>query len=309
MTKMITPKYYFIVVGILSLLWVLLYIHAHPSWTQSIREALGLHPHLQASDNSFYNSRIDPIFEKYCTACHDDSKDKGQLRLDSYRHLTFSGKSQSDLRAADNNLLVHRMSLPRTDRMAMPPFGRERHTEEELALIELWLSKGGRGDLTEDDFPEAPAKAKVIKFADINWQKIEADRAPFAPILKDLQKRYPNVLHYQARTSSLVVLEGLPIKQWLTDDMLSEFTPLAPILTELQIASSAITDHSIELILNMPNITVINVSNTQITSNRLIELLALENLQSVIVNQTILTEQIQAAFKQRNVKLVSVNKG
>ena len=160
----LSAKSYFWLVALLSLIWLYLYIQSKPAWVQSIKEQLGLSPVLIAKQNSFYNSRIDPIMEKYCAACHDDNKAKGQLRLDSFRQLTFSGKSGADLTLAENNLLLARMKLPATDRMAMPPFGRERHTEDELALIELWLSKGGSGNLTEDDFPEAPAKAKVIKF-------------------------------------------------------------------------------------------------------------------------------------------------
>ncbi|MCF2948849.1 hypothetical protein L0668_12080 [Paraglaciecola aquimarina] len=309
MTKTISPKGYFLVVTGLSIVWLVLYIQAQPSWTQNIKETLGLSAPLQATDDSFYNSRIDPIFEKYCTACHDGNKDKGQLRLDSYRHFTFSGRSEADLRVADNNLLLERMRLPETDRLAMPPFGRERHTESELALIELWLSKGGSGELTEDDFPEAPAKAKVIKFADIDWQKIEKDRAAYAKTLKDIQQRYPHVLHYQARTSNLVVIESFSITQQLTDKTVSEFMPLAPVLTELHFANSLVSDNSIDKFLTMPNLTVINLSGTQITSSRLVELLDLENLQTVIVSKSILTDEIRAAFKQRDVRLVSVNKG
>lgn len=309
MNRKISPQGYLSVAGGLSVLWIFLYIQAHPSWTQKIKETLGIEQHMQAAEDSFYNGRIDPIFEKYCTACHDGNKDKGQLRLDSYRYFTFSGRSGADLRVTENNLLLERMRLPETDRLAMPPYGRERHTETELAIIELWLSKGGSGELTEDDFPEAPAKAKIIKFDDIDWQKIDADRAPFAEQLKGLQQRYPHVLHYQARISTLVVIDGFAIAEQLNDQLVADFMPLAPILVELHFANSRISDSVIDQLLTMPNLTVINLSGTQVTSNRLVELLALEKLQSVIISKAILTEEIQAAFKQRNVRLVSVKKG
>ena len=188
-------KRYFIVTGVLTLFWLLLFVRSQPQWMQTIKERLGLSPILQASQDSFYHSRIAQIFDKYCTACHDNNKAKGHLRLDSFRQLTFSGRSGADLTAAENNLLVERMSLPKTDRLAMPPYGRERHNDEELVILKLWLSKGGSGDMTESDFPEAPAKAKVIKFAEIDWHHIAELRKPNQQQVSHLQQQFPNVLH------------------------------------------------------------------------------------------------------------------
>lgn len=308
MAMNITPKQYFIVTGLLSLLWIFLYILAHPSWTQSIQELLGLETKLQATDDSFYNSRIDPIFEKYCVACHSDKKDKGSLRLDSFRYLNFSGKSAADLTQDTNNLLIERMSLPENDRLAMPPYGRERHTPSELNLIKLWLEKGGSGIMTEAEFPEAPPKAKIIKFTDIDWQQIEKNRQSHSQVLQELQKKFPHVLHYKARTSSLVVLEAFSVRKHLDDDLLLEFEPLSAVLAELHLNSTQVTDKAFDMLLKMPELSVLNLSNTSITKARLTDLLALSNLQSVTLDHNLIDEPLKQSFAQHNIRLIPVSK-
>jgi len=93
-------KIYFWSVGLLSLFWLALFLNSQTEWKQVVKETLKLSPTLMASQESFYNSRINPIFEKYCIACHDGNKDKGHLRLDSFRQLSFSGRSGADLTEA-----------------------------------------------------------------------------------------------------------------------------------------------------------------------------------------------------------------
>lgn len=306
----LSAKSYFWLVALLSLIWLYLYIQSKPAWVQSIKEQLGLSPVLIAKQDSFYNSRIDPIMEKYCSACHDDNKAKGQLRLDSFRQLTFSGKSGADLTLAENNLLIERMKLPAADRMAMPPFGRERHTEDELALIELWLSKGGSGNLTEDDFPEAPAKAKVIKFYDIDWQKIEAQRLAYKKQVAELQTQYPHVLHYQARTSHLLVLDAFAMKNHFDDQMLTHFSQaLAPVLIEANLANSQISDAAIEQVLAMKNLTKLQIQGTHISQSKISQLAKLPALKTLVLDEALVDENLARLFSQQAIELIKVKQG
>src|SRR5215470_13455090 len=46
-----------------------------------------------ADPNTFYGARIQPIFTTHCINCHGADKQKGNLRLDSYRALMRGGKA------------------------------------------------------------------------------------------------------------------------------------------------------------------------------------------------------------------------
>ncbi|MGJ8691412.1 MAG: c-type cytochrome domain-containing protein [Thalassotalea sp.] len=309
MSQIDKAKIYLAVVGALSLLWIILFVISDAEWVQKINEELHISPPLKAAENSFYNSRIDPIFEKYCVACHDGEKDKGGLRLDSFRQLTFSGKSGADLTQEHNNLLIERMLLPETDRMAMPPYGRDRQTEEELALIALWLTKGATGQLPESEFPEAPAKARVIKFAEIDWHGIEDTRKIHADTVASLQQKYPNVLHYQAKTTHLLVIDSFSMKAQFGDTALADFSPLASLIVEITLKNSQVTDQSIAFLLELTQLKKINLSGTQVSQEVLEQLLSLTNLTQVTIDAKHSSEGLNAQYAERDITLTLVKAG
>ncbi|WP_111979569.1 c-type cytochrome domain-containing protein [Algibacillus agarilyticus] len=303
-------KRYFIIVGLLSVLWLVLFVRSQPHWIQHIKEDLGLTPVLQASDDSFYNSRIDPIFEKYCVACHDSNKAKGHLRLDSFRQLNFSGRSEADLRQADHNLLIERMMLPETDRLAMPPYGRDRQTEEELALIKLWLTKGSSGTLTEADFPEAPAKAKVITFTEINWHTIEQNRKPYEQQVHQLQNQYPFVLQYQARTSNLLIVNSFAIKARFDDQLLTQFNnAVGPIIAELDLSNTKISSDSITTLLTMSQLSTLKIPGVEVENKQLIKLAQHPTLKTLLVDEQWVDEHIENIYTQQSIELIKVKQG
>lgn len=301
-------KIYFWCVGLLSLFWIALFFNSQTEWKQVVKETLKLSPKLMADQESFYNSRIDPIFEKYCVACHDGNKDKGHLRLDSFRQLSFSGRSGADLTEADNNLLLQRMTLPLTNRLVMPPFGRERHTEQELELIKLWLSKGGSGQLTEEDFPDAPPKARIIKFKDIDWQIIDKLRAPSAKKLKNLQTTFPDTLHYLARTSHMLSVNFSHLTPSIGDAELLELDSISTLIVELDLSNMAVSDGSIDLLQTMQALQKIKLVNTDITEQTLDRLLTLPNLKKVFVDAELVNAAIKERFDAQEIFLFGVKR-
>lgn len=305
----IRAGHYFIVVSLLSVLWVSLYVYSKPGWVQVAKESLGFVPRLEARQDSFYNDRIDPIFEKYCTSCHDDNKSKARLRLDSFRQLSFSGKSGGDLTSSENNLLVERMTLPATDRLAMPPYGRERHSDAELALIQLWLSKGGSGQMTESDFPNAPAKAKVIKFNAIDWQEIAQRRAAIKSQVDKLKREHPFTLDYIALTSEYLALNTYSIRTIFDDELLTKYTAIGEYLAELYLANTQITDASIESLLSMNNLQVLDIRNTLITREEIMRLHKLPQLKKVFINDDVVDHSMRTVFRGAGINVIAVKRG
>ncbi len=307
-SQMKAAKRYFSVVGLLSLIWLAMFINSHPEWVQEVKEHLNLVPKLHASEESFYNSRIDPIFEKYCVACHDDNKDKGQLRLDSFRQLTFSGRSEADLTIAQNNLLIERMTLPATDRLAMPPYGRERHSDQELALIKMWLAKGGSGQMTEEDFPDAPAKAKVIKFGDIDWRKIEDMRAPDLAQVQALQQAFPHKIQYLARTSNLLTVNFSLQRPKVEDSDVAKLSAISHLIASINLSGSAISDSVIDTLITMAELTEIKLSDTTITEQTLLAVAELPKLNKVFVDGEKVSPLVQQAYNSKGITMIPVNK-
>lgn len=116
-----------------------------------------------------YEKDIMPIFEKKCGDCHSraSGESKGGLILDdpAHFHARFEENSLVVPGDWDASYLFITLYRPEGDEDAMPPKGKgERLTEEEVALVQQWITegapvngkRGSRGEMTEKEEP-APA--------------------------------------------------------------------------------------------------------------------------------------------------------
>ncbi len=90
-----------------------------------------------------YNRDVRPILADHCFACHgpDSASRKADLRLDDAKAAEEMGAVvPSNL---DGSELVHRIRLPETDDLAMPPnTGHKRLTAQQRAILERWIEQG-----------------------------------------------------------------------------------------------------------------------------------------------------------------------
>ncbi|GGZ30520.1 hypothetical protein GCM10007049_24100 [Echinicola pacifica] len=87
---------------------------------------------------------VKPILDKKCVNCHQASKSKGDLRLDEINFIQAGGKSGAlfDSAAWQQSLLVERLDLPMDEKKHMPPKGKVQLTQDELAILKLWVEDG-----------------------------------------------------------------------------------------------------------------------------------------------------------------------
>ncbi|WP_158966165.1 c-type cytochrome domain-containing protein [Paraglaciecola sp. L3A3] len=304
----LTAKQYFSAVLLLTLAGLVLLVVNNAELKQLVKESIGLSAKLQAADHSFYNERVQAVFDKYCIGCHDDNKAKGHLRLDSFRQTSFGGRTGNILMDGENSILLERMLLPEQDRLAMPPYGRDRQTADEIEVLRQWLKQGASGELTASHFPHAPEKVRDITFAETDMHAIELAREPLLAAVQNLQHQYPTSLSYTARTSADLFLSGLILKVQLTDSVLADFAPVFSAITHLDLRHTAITDKGLANISKMKNLISLNLVGANISSVGLNQLINLAVLQNVVLDKNMITPQQIALFKSVGTKLVIVEK-
>ena len=88
-------------------------------------------------------TQVKTILAHNCYSCHGAEKIKGDLRLDVKKFAFRGGKSGKDIFAGDphNSEIIRRINLPAEHKEAMPSKGK-RLTEDEIALLSLWIEKG-----------------------------------------------------------------------------------------------------------------------------------------------------------------------
>jgi mono/diheme cytochrome c family protein len=97
-----------------------------------------------------YAGDIKAIFDKSCTKCHGDEKQKGKLRLDSLAAALKGGEDGKVIEPGDSakSMLVHNVArigeeddwMPPPDNKAkIPPL-----TKEQIGLIRAWIDQGAK---------------------------------------------------------------------------------------------------------------------------------------------------------------------
>jgi mono/diheme cytochrome c family protein len=105
------------------------------------------------------NRQVRAIFAHNCYSCHSAEKIKGELRLDTKKAVFKGGESGPVIVPGDTRKseLMRRITLPRNHKEAMPSKGK-RLSEDEVALIGLWIEKGA-------PWPDAADKRSVFRVA------------------------------------------------------------------------------------------------------------------------------------------------
>ena len=63
-----------------------------PVFAHKVLDMVGLEAMPQAAPNSFYAARVAPLFAQHCISCHGETRQKAELRLDSFAFALRGGR-------------------------------------------------------------------------------------------------------------------------------------------------------------------------------------------------------------------------
>ena len=119
------------------------------------------------TSKNVFQDLIRPVLDAKCIQCHGEQKDKGKLRMHTNETLLKGGRGVgSDIvikGEADDSELIYRITLPKDDEEAMPPFEEKDHynpvTPQELEVMKAWIQLGASFGLLVTDLDETGQKA------------------------------------------------------------------------------------------------------------------------------------------------------
>ncbi len=258
----------------------------------SNREAAGP----PADPNTFYGARIQPIFTSRCINCHGADKQKGNLRLDSYRGLMRGGKNGPAIRAgnAQASDLFRRIGLPAAHDDFMPR-GKSPLSPDQTKTIELWIGAGASETLAVDAIKNAPSESGApaeVKVEEVDPAAVAKLRSAIAPAVSQLRKQFPGILDYDSRGSSDLRLNASLLGSKFGDQDLEAFTPVADHIIVADLSRTAVTDHSAPAIAAMKRLRVLRIIDTRLTDASLFRLDGLNQLESLDVYGTPITPAV-----------------
>jgi hypothetical protein len=259
---------------------------------------------VRENPSTFYNVRIQPLFEGHCVTCHGQSKHKAGLRLDSYALVMRGGKHGPVIKPRDlkGSELFRRITLPQSDDDFMPADNKRPLSTSEVKLIETWIREGALRALATEVLAALPANAsnqttaREVTFPESDPAAVARERAAVASILLQVQLRLPNIVEYESRTSADLVVNASWRGAKFGDVELAELAALSPSIVAADFSGTAITDHSSRVIAAMKKLRQLRLAHTAITDSTIESLSSLDQLESLSVFDTRVTESSLPTF-------------
>jgi uncharacterized membrane protein len=246
---------------------------------------------------TFYGARVQPLFTSHCISCHGQDKHKSNLRLVTYDALMRGSKHGVVVKPGDakGSELFRRITLPPNHDDFMPKDGKRPLSTDEVKVIELWISAGASGTQPVDAVRGAPTNAAAtpvaadVSFEELDVAAVEKRRAPLAPAVAQLQKRFPDALEYESRGSVDLVLNLSLVGARFGDEDLAALKPISGQIVIADFSGTALTDRSAGSIAAMKRLRVLRLMRTKITDATMQSLGGLDQLESLNVFGTAVT--------------------
>lgn len=293
-----------------------------------------------------YRDLVEPILEAKCYQCHNDQKQKGDLRLDEAALLQKGGEHGPVLVAGNlgESELYKRLLLPEENKKRMPPKGKPQLTVAEVQLIAWWIHQGQAdfkkkvadlpkdeqikpvlatlGHLKEQD-PQAPGAGdeipavKVAKARPADLQQLEKMGVTFTPLTPDHTLLAANLVNNPGfsdeQVSQLLALKDqivwLDLSETAITDKALPLIARFKHLTRLQLDNTAITDAGVAHLQQLRQLRTLNLYGTHISDKGLSALQSCKNLKSIYLWHTQATAQGVAALQQAMGQQVEINFG
>lgn len=246
-------------------------------------------PVLTADNASVFEFAVQPIFEKKCISCHNETKAKGGLVMTSIEKFKAGGKHGKAWVEGrpEESRMIKAFYLPLSHDEHMPPDGKPQLTAVEISTIEAWIKSGADFEKKLNQFADGDS----LKFIVASFLASRAESE--APIV---EKQY----NFDAASSDVVAGLNTPFRSvfplyqnspaiqadfFLKDNFktksLEELRSVADQLVILNLSKMPVTDKDLEIITSFRNLEILNLNFTRIQGSGLSHLARLENLQSL----------------------------
>jgi uncharacterized membrane protein len=253
---------------------------------------------------------VKPILEAKCISCHNSSKAKGELVMETAESLLKGGKTGLlwDSTAQDYGLLLKRVHLPVDSKEHMPPKGKPQLTDEDIAILYHWIKSGAKFETRLADLPQTDT-LRILTASMFSSQQEEQYHfaAASESVIEKLNSHYRVVQPVAAESPALEV-NYFGASQFNAAG-LKDLLQVKEQVVSLNLSKMPVTDTDVDLISQLINLRNLNLSFTSITDKALPYLKKLAQLKTLSISGTAITKAGLAANPLPVSRLVCWNIG
>ncbi|HEY1848349.1 MAG TPA: c-type cytochrome domain-containing protein [Opitutaceae bacterium] len=239
-----------------------------------------------------YEDVIQPILTERCISCHGPAKTNGSLRLDSWEGLAHGGKHGSVIRAGDLSAssLVRRVDLPSAEKGHMPPRGKPQLTDDEITLLEWWVTAGAPRAKLVSSLNLPPAAETILEERLPSGQPPPGREAVLAAAAR-LGPSLGVLIRPLSADGPWIEVNARPAGKAFGNAQLDALAPLAGAVQWLDLGGTAVTDAGLAAVAPMRRLERLHLDGLPITDAGLSHLSALRRLEYLNLRGTSVTDK------------------
>ena len=231
-----------------------------------------------------FQDLVMPIVKRKCLSCHNPTKAKGDLLMDTKEGWQKGGKEGNLVvaKSAKTSLLIERIHLPKEEKEHMPPAGKIQLEFPEIKLLTWWIDNMNNYTHTLEDLKptEEIMQLLIEMYAE---DPIDVEAADANTIQRLDNKGYqvhtikPETPWLQASLSNF----GPEVSSALSD-----LKSIKEQIQILELSGSAVTDADLNTINKFINLKVLKLDKTAVTTKGLKKLSKLKKLKILNIYST-----------------------
>ena len=246
---------------------------------------------LTAENSSVYKFAVEPILERKCFTCHNESKAKGKLIMtseDQFKAGGENGKPWVEGKPMESRM-IKAFYLPISHDEHMPPDGKPQLTQLEIATLKAWIKSGADFEKKLNQFQDGDSlKFMVASLVSVQPSVPEEPQYTFSEASDDVIKKMNNPFR-----SVFPFYEGSPalqadffVKKYFEIKFLEELQAVKEQLVILNLSKMPLVDKDLSILKAFKNLEQINLNFSAITGSGLTELTSLKKLKSISLSGT-----------------------
>jgi uncharacterized membrane protein len=246
---------------------------------------------LTAENSSVYKFAVEPILERKCFTCHNESKAKGKLIMtseDQFKAGGEHGKPWVEGKPMESRM-IKAFYLPISHDEHMPPDGKPQLTQLEIATLKAWIKSGADFEKKLTQFADGDSlKFMVASLVSAQPSVPEEPQYTFSAASDDVIKKMNTPFR-----SVFPFYEGSPalqadffVKKYFEIKFLEELQAVKDQLVILNMSKMPVTDKDLSIIKAFKNLEQVNLNFSSINGSGLTELNSLKNLKSISLSGT-----------------------
>lgn len=255
-------------------------------------------PIVAIEDAVVYTHLIQPILESKCMSCHNSSKAKGELVMETKDLLLKGGKNGVlwDAAQPDLGLMLRRIHLPLEEKKHMPPQGKPQLTETEINILYHWI-KGGSNFSAK--VLELPANDSLRQLAEQIFTRQDMAGYDFEAADEKIiqQLNNSNRVVYPLAIESPALGVNFYNKEFFNSSQLKELLKVKEQIVSLDCSHMPFKDEDMATVAQFTNLRQLLLNFTPINGSTLIELKKLKHLRAVSLAGTSITKDKLAVLE------------